>query len=89
MFIILLSLLLFILFQYVFAKESVTTSVEGPGCQGVPFQSALQIYLEFFAFIHSCLVLIFHLIVFEDHLKVVNSEFTSCSFRCINIEGEY
>ena len=62
---------------YVFAKDGDTASVEVPGCQGAPFQSVLQIHLEFFAFIDSCLVIIFHLIVVADNMELVNSEFTS------------
>ena len=64
MFIIFLSLLLFLVFPYLFSEDGNTVFLLGLVCKC----DMCQIILEIFAFINSYLVLIFHLIVLSDHL---------------------
>ena len=89
MFIILLYMLLFLEFPYVFAKDGDTVSVYLPVFQGDSFQIPLKIYLELFAFINYCLILIFQWIVVSDDLELFNKAFTSFSLGCISINGYY
>ena len=66
-------MIIFLVLPYEFTEDGDTEFVCGPVYHCAPFQTVLKNSLQFFVLIYSCLVLIFHLIVFSDHLEVVSS----------------